>query len=64
MDQMSKTEPTGISPALKGFEYEEGSKSWVWNRGVSDRGQMPEFPLPDAETLQDWLCGDWLKSQH
>lgn len=64
MDQMSKADPAGISPALTGFEYEEDSRLWVWNKGTKGQKQMPEFPLPDGETYQDWLCGDWLKSQH
>jgi len=65
MDQMSKTDPASISPALTGFEYDENNKLWVW-KGAGDQKQrpLPEFPLPGGDTLQDWLCGDWLKSQH
>jgi hypothetical protein len=65
MDQISKTDPAGISPALKGFEYEEGSKLWAYHkRTTGQRETMPEFPIPGDGTLQNWLCGDWLKSQH
>ncbi|KAE9382129.1 hypothetical protein N431DRAFT_320847 [Stipitochalara longipes BDJ] len=51
------------SPALAGFEYDEESRRWVWNKGTKGSFEMPEFGLPPTGSMQSWLCGDWLKSQ-
>lgn len=51
------------SPALAGFEYDERAKRWVWNKGKAGSFEMPEFKLPPSDSMQNWLCGDWLKSQ-
>ncbi len=51
------------SSALAGFEFEEEKRCWVWNKGMRDSFEMPEFGLPPADSMQSWLCGDWLKGQ-
>lgn len=53
------------SPALAGFEYDKGAKRWVWNKGKagSKEVEVPEFKLPPSGSMQNFLCGDWLKSQ-
>jgi hypothetical protein len=54
------------SPALAGFEWDSEKKGWVWNKGQQNSKVLMEFPLPsskDGDSVQSWLCGDWLKSQ-
>jgi hypothetical protein len=51
------------SPALAGFEYDKGAKLWVWNKGKAGSKEVPEFKLPPSGSMQNFLCGDWLKSQ-
>jgi len=67
MDQLAKpgaNPPLPLpSPALAGFEFEEEKRTWVWNRGMRDSFEMPEFGLPPSDSMQSWLCGDWLKGQ-
>jgi hypothetical protein len=54
------------SPALAGFEYDSETGRWVWGKGQKGSFELSEFPLPsakDGDSVQSWLCGDWLKSQ-
>jgi len=51
------------SKALEGFEFEEESRTWVFRKGARDSFQMREFALPGSDSMQMWLCADWLKSQ-
>jgi hypothetical protein len=54
------------SPALAGFEYDSDKRRWIYRKGKEVQHELPEFPLPIAEdknSVQSWLCRDWLKSQ-
>jgi hypothetical protein len=54
------------STALTGFEYDEDQKGWIYDKGKQGQFQLSEFPLPsakDEDSVQSWLCGDWLKGQ-
>jgi T6SS, Phospholipase effector Tle1-like, catalytic domain len=52
-----------MSAALSGFELDEPSGKWVWGKGKPNQVELPEFPLPTADSVENWLSGDWLKSQ-
>jgi hypothetical protein len=58
--------PSPVSPALVDFEYDEDKKGWLYNKGKQGQFELPEYPVPsakDADCVQSWLCGDWLKGQ-
>lgn len=50
------------SKALAGYEYDSKLKTWVWKKAIK-QNPLPEFSLPDPNSLQAWLSSDWLKSQ-
>lgn len=50
------------SKALQGFTFEEEKRAWVFGKG-GDGFEMRECGMPEPESMQMWLCADWLKGQ-
>jgi hypothetical protein len=53
---------TLVSKTLDGFQYQSEKKRWVFGNGDFELEEFP-LPAPGGESVQSWLCGDWLKSQ-
>ena len=71
MEQLANANPkvtkdvTLVSKALQGFQYKAERNGWVFEGGDKPF-ELQEFPLPaaaDGESVQSWLCADWLKGQ-